>query len=57
MPEIDWSGAARLRDIIAHHYFALDAHIICDVAVNHVPKILAAAKSLAGQLNGDLPTE
>jgi uncharacterized protein with HEPN domain len=54
IPEIDWPKAPRLKGIIAHHHFALDANIIWDVAVNHVPKILAAAKSLADQPDDDL---
>ena len=44
--EIEWSDPARFRDIIAHHYFALDPHIIWDVAVHRVPELLATARSL-----------
>lgn len=43
LPEVDWSGPARLRDFIAHHYFSVDASIVWDAALNHVPKILEAA--------------
>ncbi|MGH8475505.1 MAG: HepT-like ribonuclease domain-containing protein [Methylococcales bacterium] len=46
MPEIEWSGPARFRDIIAHHYFALDPDIVWDVAVHRVPELLATAKRL-----------
>jgi uncharacterized protein with HEPN domain len=46
MPESDISGPARLRDLIAHHYFALDAEIIWEVAVTHVPRVLAQAYKL-----------
>lgn len=46
LPEVDWSGPARLRDFIAHHYFSVDASIVWDAAGNHVPKILDAAKAL-----------
>ena len=27
-PEIDWRGAKRMRDIICHHYFDIDAEAI-----------------------------
>lgn len=30
-PEIDWKGAMGIRDIIAHHYFDLDAEIVYNV--------------------------
>lgn len=46
LPEIDWSGPARLRDLIAHHYFSVDASIVWDVATNYVPSILSAAQTL-----------
>jgi len=32
MPGVDWSGAAGLRDIIAHRYFALDPELVWDIA-------------------------
>jgi len=32
MPEVDWASPARLRDLIAHRYFSLDARIVWDVA-------------------------
>jgi uncharacterized protein with HEPN domain len=46
LPEVDWSGPARLRDFIAHHYFSVDAGIVWDAATNHVPTILDAARAL-----------
>ena len=46
MPEAAGSGPARLRDLIAHRYFALDAEIIWEVATTHVPRILAQAYAL-----------
>lgn len=46
LPDVDWSGPARLRDFIAHHYFSVDAGIVWDAASNHVPGILQAARTL-----------
>lgn len=40
------SGPARLRDLIAHRYFALDPDIVWEVARRHVPALLAEAITL-----------
>ncbi len=39
-------GPARLRDLIAHHYFAVDPDIVWDVATHHVPTLLQEARAL-----------
>ena len=57
MPEAGRSGPARLRDLIAHHYFALDAEIIWEVATTRVPRLLAQAHSLRNQADRDNPGE
>ena len=49
LPAADRSGPARLRDLIAHHYFALDPEIIWDVATQHVPALLKHASALRGE--------
>ena len=46
LPEADRSGPVRLRDLIAHHYFALDPDIIWEVANRHVPALLNHALAL-----------
>ena len=46
LPRSDRSGPARLRDLIAHHYFALDPEIIWEVVTKHVPAMLAKAREL-----------
>lgn len=40
------AGPARLRDLIAHHYFAVEPSIIWDVVTHHVPALLADARRL-----------
>jgi uncharacterized protein with HEPN domain len=40
------SAPARLRDLIAHHYFAIDPEIIWEVASEHVPQLLLDAREL-----------
>jgi uncharacterized protein with HEPN domain len=46
LPEKHRSGPARLRDLVAHHYFSLDPSIIHDVATRHVPDLLRHALDL-----------
>ncbi|MBI5619238.1 MAG: DUF86 domain-containing protein [Gammaproteobacteria bacterium] len=46
MPEAGGSGPARMRDLIAHHYFAVDAEMIWEVATVHVPRLLAEAREI-----------
>lgn len=46
LPGGSGSAPARLRDLIAHHYFAIDPEIIWQVATEHVPQLLEAAREL-----------
>lgn len=39
-PEVDWKGAMGIRDIIAHHYFDLDAEIVYNVVKTNLPEML-----------------
>ena len=45
-PEVDWKGAMGMRDIIAHHYFDLDAAVVYDVVKNYLPFMLATIKKI-----------
>lgn len=38
-PEIDWKGVMGMRDIIAHHYFDIDAEVVFDVMKNNLPAV------------------
>lgn len=46
LPEEHRRGPARLRDLIAHHYFAIEPSIIFEVVHRHVPALLADALAL-----------
>ena len=46
LPDEHRRGPARLRDLIAHHYFAIDPAVIFDVATRHVPGLLVHAEAL-----------
>ena len=49
-PEIDWKGAMGMRDIIAHHYFDIDAAVVYDVVKNHLPSMLETIKKIRKEL-------
>lgn len=53
LSEAGGSAPARLRDLIAHHYFALDAEIIWEIATTHVPRMLARAQELLKKAQND----
>lgn len=53
LSEAGGAEPARLRDLIAHHYFALDAEIIWEVATTHVPRMLAQARELLNKIQSD----
>lgn len=47
-PEVDWSPMARMRDRIAHHYWATDREVVWATAHDAVPALRrAVATSLA----------
>ena len=39
-PSIEWRKIARFRDIVIHHYFAIDNGIVWDIVQHHVPELL-----------------
>ena len=49
-PGDDWSGPARMRDLIAHHYFAVDPQIVWEAATMHLPALLRGAKNLRSRV-------
>ncbi|WP_195664306.1 MULTISPECIES: DUF86 domain-containing protein [Bacteroides] len=49
-PEMDWKGVMGMRDIIAHHYFDLDAEVVYDVIKHDLPKL----KDVLQQIIDDL---
>ena len=49
-PEIDWKGAIGFRDIIAHHYFDIDAEQVFWICSHVVAPLSATVKRIARDL-------
>jgi len=49
-PQIDWTGAKGLRDIISHHYFDVDAKYIFNVCDTKLPDLLKTIKLIKSDL-------
>lgn len=51
-PSVDWRNVRRFRDILVHHYFAVDAKIVWDIVTRYVPDLLAAIDPGPGDSDG-----
>lgn len=49
-PDVDWRGLARLRDLLAHVYFHVDAEELWEITASRVPAALPALQLLLEQL-------
>lgn len=54
-PEIDWKGAVGFRDIIAHHYFDVDAEQALWICVHEVRPLSAAVKRMIQEMRNAAP--
>ena len=45
-PEVEWKRVGRLRDILIHQYFGVDAQIVWDVVQNKLVPLEQAIKAL-----------
>ena len=50
-PQVDWSKAKGMRDIISHHYFETDAEVIYDVCKNHIPELAQTINKMVRELS------
>jgi uncharacterized protein with HEPN domain len=51
MAEVDWVGAARFRDVIAHRYFALDPEVVWNIVETKIPILCRAASRLLVEIS------
>lgn len=49
-PDIDWSPLARMRDRVAHHYWATDREVVWATATSAVPALQAALRDALSRL-------
>lgn len=52
-PEIPWTNIARMRDFLAHHYFATNPEIVQAVIDKDLPPLREAVTHLRTTLPGD----
>ena len=52
-PEIPWTNSARMRDFLAHHYFATNPEIVQAVIDKDLPPLREAVTHLRTTLPGD----
>ena len=45
-PEVDWSGFARMKNILLHQYFGVDLDIIWSAVTTELPGLEAAARAI-----------
>lgn len=45
-PQVEWKRIGRLRDLLIHHYFGVDADIIWDIIQNKLDALEQATRSL-----------
>jgi uncharacterized protein with HEPN domain len=50
-PDVDWTGFAGLRDMIAHRYFGIDTARLLPIIKTEVPGLLAAVEKELGLPN------
>ena len=48
-PDVPWSDIARMRDLIGHHYYRLDAQIVRATIGEPLDHLRRACESLAGE--------
>jgi uncharacterized protein with HEPN domain len=50
LPEVEWSPIARMRDRVAHHYWATDREVVWATATIAVPELRTALESALKRL-------
>jgi uncharacterized protein with HEPN domain len=50
LPEVEWSPIARMRDRVAHHYWATDREVVWATTTVAVPELRAALAAALARL-------
>ncbi|MBZ0181315.1 MAG: DUF86 domain-containing protein [Melioribacteraceae bacterium] len=50
-PEVDWTNAKGMRDIITHHYFDIDAEIVFAVIKDKLPQMKEVIKQILNSID------
>jgi uncharacterized protein with HEPN domain len=50
LPDIDWSPIARMRDRVAHHYWATDRQVVWSTATQSVSELQSALRNALARL-------
>ncbi|MGA8179160.1 MAG: HepT-like ribonuclease domain-containing protein [Desulfobacterales bacterium] len=50
-PQVDWTKAKGMRDIISHHYFETDAEVIYDVCKTRIPELARIINKIIRELS------
>ena len=54
-PEVNWDGAKTMRDIIAHHYFKINADIIFDGCKNKIKPLRDTIEKILQSIQVNCP--
>ena len=52
-PDVDWTGAKGMRDIISHHYFDIDAEEIFWVCQNKMKDLIATLQNIISDISNN----
>ena len=52
-PQVPWNNMAKMRDVISHHYFDLNAEVVYDVCANHIPSLVGVLQLMREEVGGE----
>ncbi len=47
-PEVDWSNASKMRDVLIHRYFATDLSVVAATVDTSIPQMKSAVERMIG---------
>jgi uncharacterized protein with HEPN domain len=49
--QVEWRDVIRMRDVISHHYFSLDAEVVYNVCANHIDNLAQTVAEMIKELS------